>query len=282
MSVETTPVVLFDYNSNKIRTILKEGGSIWFVAKDVCRVLEIENHRDSVAKVLDEDEKGVDKIYSLGGPQEMATISESGLYTLIIRSNKPEAKPFRRWVTHEVLPSLRKTGQYSVPGTEEDAADHARMISEAISQLNDGLMSVTASVRALNAAHGGGAVSSGVPGNGGPSTVFGIRPVSRAIMMRDESVRDFMEECCHIHPDASCKPMELHEAYLAWCREGKVAPLGRNTFYKSLRAIATRAIFASRSVSEENGSITCIRVAHGICLNRDGRYFAVAWEGGAI
>lgn len=63
---------------------------------------------------LDDDEKGVRKVYTLGGEQELLTVNEPGLYTLIIRSNKPEAKNFKRWITHEVLPSIRKTGKYEV------------------------------------------------------------------------------------------------------------------------------------------------------------------------
>lgn len=85
-----------------------------FVAKDVCAVLEIENHRDTLAKCLEDDEKGVETIYTLGGPQEMSVVNESGLYALIFRSRKPQARLFRRWVTSEVLPAIRKTGSYTV------------------------------------------------------------------------------------------------------------------------------------------------------------------------
>jgi len=101
---------MFD-QSRQVRIVQDESGVPWFVAKDVCDVLEIVNSRDAVFN-LDEDEKGVAKADTPGGPQEMITISESGLYTLIIRSNKPMAKPFRRWVTHEVLPAIRKHGVY--------------------------------------------------------------------------------------------------------------------------------------------------------------------------
>jgi len=104
----------FAFGDVPIRAKLDAKGETWFVAKDVCRVLGIENPRDTLAKVLDEDEKGVDTIYSPGGPQEMNTVSESGLYSLIFRSRKLEAKAFRKWVTAEVLPSIRKTGGYGL------------------------------------------------------------------------------------------------------------------------------------------------------------------------
>ena len=103
-------VVPFNFQSHEVRTI-KISGEPWFVAKDVCEVLELKN--PSVAlQVLDGDEKGLSKVYTLGGSQQVSVINESGLYTLIVRSNKPQAKVFRKWVTQEVLPTIRKTGQY--------------------------------------------------------------------------------------------------------------------------------------------------------------------------
>ena len=95
-------------------------GEPWFVAKDVCNILEIKNSRDTLNKCLDEDERGVDIIYTPGGNQEMTIVSEAGLYSLILRSRKPEAKAFKRWVTHEVLPSIRKTGAYLSPGMSNE------------------------------------------------------------------------------------------------------------------------------------------------------------------
>jgi prophage antirepressor-like protein len=95
----------------EIRTVTIKGEP-WFVASDVCDILGIQNIRQNVASVLDDDEKGVCKIYTLGGNQEMSIVNESGLYALILRSRKPEAKKFRKWVTSEVLPSIRKHGFY--------------------------------------------------------------------------------------------------------------------------------------------------------------------------
>lgn len=99
-------------------TVLEKEGEYWFVAKEVCEILAISNHRDAVSN-LDEDEKGVAKTDTLGGEQDTLIISESGLYTLIIRSNKPKAKEFRKWVTSVVLPNIRKTGSYII-GQEDN------------------------------------------------------------------------------------------------------------------------------------------------------------------
>ena len=95
-------------------------GEPWFVARDVAQILELGNPRTSLA-LLDEDEKGVHSMDTLGGKQEMAIISEAGLYSLVLRSRKPEAKAFKRWVTHEVLPAIRKHGGYLTPATLEEA-----------------------------------------------------------------------------------------------------------------------------------------------------------------
>lgn len=106
------------YKNSPVR-IVKKDGEPWFVAKDVCDILALGNPRSSIA-LLDEDERGVHSMDTPSGKQEMGIISEAGLYSLIIRSRKPEAKAFKRWVTHEVLPSIRKTGAYLSPGMSNE------------------------------------------------------------------------------------------------------------------------------------------------------------------
>lgn len=102
-------VQVFHYGlMNEVRAT-EMNGEPWFVAKDVCSILGIQNSRDAIT-ALDEDEKGVGEIYTPGGNQQMTIINESGLYALVIRSNKPEAKAFKRWITHEVIPAIRKQG----------------------------------------------------------------------------------------------------------------------------------------------------------------------------
>lgn len=100
----------FQFENHAVRTVI-ENDQTWFVAKDVCEILEIANVSQALGN-LDDDEKGICKTYTLGGVQELLTINESGLYALVLRSNKPQAKVFRKWVTNEVLPSIRKTGGY--------------------------------------------------------------------------------------------------------------------------------------------------------------------------
>ena len=107
---------VFKYEDNEVRTV-EQGGEVWWVLADVCRVLGLTNSR-MTKKQLDEDEKGVSQIYTPGGKQDVTIISESGLYKVILRSDKPEAKKFTRWVTHEVLPTIRRTGSYSASGAQ--------------------------------------------------------------------------------------------------------------------------------------------------------------------
>lgn len=104
-----------------VRIILQDNEP-WFVAKDVCECLAISKHRDAISR-LDTDERGSLKVDTLGGKQEMATVNEYGLYSLVMSSRKPEAKEFKRWITHDVLPALRKTGSYSmsIPQTLPEA-----------------------------------------------------------------------------------------------------------------------------------------------------------------
>ena len=99
--------------------VVERDGEPWFVAADVCKALEIANNRDALTRI-DDDEKGVALADTLGGKQEVTIVNEPGLYSLVLGSRKPEAKVFKRWVTHEVLPTIRKTGGYVQAGREEE------------------------------------------------------------------------------------------------------------------------------------------------------------------
>lgn len=102
--------------------IVPVDGELMFVAKDVCDCLEITKHRDAISR-LDSDERGSVKLDTLGGKQDIAAINEYGLYSLVLSSRKPEAKEFKRWITHDVIPAIRKTGSYSmvIPQTLPEA-----------------------------------------------------------------------------------------------------------------------------------------------------------------
>ena len=105
----------FNYGDNPVRTS-ERNGETWFVLRDICDILTIGKTAD-VARRLDDDEKGVAQIDTLYGVQNMTIVNEAGLYNVILRSDKPEAKDFKRWVTHDVLPSIRKSGSYAISTT---------------------------------------------------------------------------------------------------------------------------------------------------------------------
>ena len=95
----------------QIRTTVKDGAPL-FVAADVCRALEIQNHKDAIKRLDDDEKSGVVLTDPHGRPQETNCVTESGLYSLVLGSRKPEAKAFKRWITHDVLPTIRQTGGY--------------------------------------------------------------------------------------------------------------------------------------------------------------------------
>ena len=105
------------FNDRPVR-IIDRDGELWFVGNDVANILELGNPRSSLAR-LDADEKGVHTVDTPSGEQEMTIINEPGLYSLILRSRKAEARAFKRWVTHDVLPSIRKTGAYLAPAASD-------------------------------------------------------------------------------------------------------------------------------------------------------------------
>lgn len=137
---------VFNYRDQQVRTVVKDGEP-WFVAKDVCDVLGITDARKSV-NLLDEDERNSVPITdSLGRDQETFIINEPGLYSLILRSRKPEAKQFKRWITHEVIPMIRKTGSYQMEqpktplevlqGTINQLVEHDKRMNQLEGQVNN-------------------------------------------------------------------------------------------------------------------------------------------------
>ncbi|HCW5675043.1 TPA: BRO family protein [Acinetobacter baumannii] len=135
-------VSVFNFNQNEVRTIVKEDGEIWFVLSDVCNVLEIGNPSDA-ARRLDNDEVTLDNIEGNHRPTNL--VNESGLYSLVLTSRKPEAKQFKKWVTSDVLPSIRKNGGYIV-GQEVDSPEI--LMAKALQVANNILESKTKELEA--------------------------------------------------------------------------------------------------------------------------------------
>lgn len=137
-------LIPFNYNSKEVRTVIKDGEP-WFVAADICSILDIDtsvsvNGRNRISDEgivrdggLDDDEKGTDNVSTPGGSQEMLVVSEPGLYSLIMKSRKTEAKQFKRWINHEVLPSIRKHGMYA----KDELLDNPDLLIEVATKLKE-------------------------------------------------------------------------------------------------------------------------------------------------
>lgn len=116
-----------------VRSILIDSDP-WFVAADVCKALELEKTNRALSR-LDDDEKGAHSVSTPGGRQRMSIISESGLYSLILGSRKPEARAFKRWITHEVIPSIRKHGAYMTDSLLDALEAHPEAVPEYLNRL---------------------------------------------------------------------------------------------------------------------------------------------------
>lgn len=121
----------FNFNQNQIQVINKNGEA-WFIASEVAAML---GYRDSynMTRILDNDEKGTHNVSTLGGNQDVSVINESGFYHAAFKSRKPEVKPFRKWVTSEVLPAIRKTGGYQIG--QKTTADDRTGLRQAVAAL---------------------------------------------------------------------------------------------------------------------------------------------------
>ena len=135
-------LIPFEFESHALRVVIDSDGQPMFVASDLLATLTLDR---KALERLDADEKGVSSIHTPGGSQDMSVVNESGLYNLVLGSRKPEAKRFKRWVTHEVLPAIRKTGTYAlaasaasvatVPSVTHDRVNAILSIGEAIARV---------------------------------------------------------------------------------------------------------------------------------------------------
>ena len=129
-------VIPFTYEDTNVRTVATEDGTPWFVASDVAKILGYRMASDMTRR-LDEDERGTRSVRTLGGTQEMTVITESGLYSAILGSKVEGARDFKRWVTHAVLPSIRKRGGYLTPEATEKALTDPDFIIQLATSLKE-------------------------------------------------------------------------------------------------------------------------------------------------
>ncbi|WP_371498326.1 BRO family protein [Kitasatospora sp. NBC_00374] len=127
----------FDFQGQAVRVVTVDGTQ-WWIARDVCAVLEIVNPTRAL-DALDDDEKGLHSMKTPGGDQQVSVINEPGLYSLVLRSRKPQARAFKRWITHEVIPAIRRTGRYAVdedpmPSVSPETMQFFRLVAHAAAE----------------------------------------------------------------------------------------------------------------------------------------------------
>ena len=138
---------VFTFSAQTVRVVLRDDEP-WFVAADVCAALDLGNTHRAIDR-LDDDEKGVTSINTHGGAQAMSIVSESGLYSLVLGSRKPEAKPFKKWVTSEVLPAIRKSGRYEV-GEPLPAVVRSPRLEASMARMADSVATLAAGMQTMS------------------------------------------------------------------------------------------------------------------------------------
>lgn len=212
-------IMPFMFGENVVRVITDGNGEPWFVAKDVCRVLGLENNRDAVSS-LDEDEKitvaNPDGNPRAGIPHRYVVISESGLYALVFRSRKPQARDFSRWVRKEVLPALRKTGRYEVSGRQPVLEPPVSFPPEAL-RLRP-VMRQRLWRDALNTAR--------LDDGGTPAALHWFSYLCNLVAATPpapaparDRVRAFFWQCCEYADGCRVSGGALYEAFRRWCEE---------------------------------------------------------------
>ena len=212
-------IMPFMFGESVVRVITDENGEPWFVAKDVCRVLGLENNRDAVSS-LDEDEKitvaNPDGNPRAGIPHRYVVISESGLYALVFRSRKPQAREFSRWVRKEVLPALRKTGRYEIPGRQPVLEPPASFPPEAL-RLRPAMRQKLWR-DALNTAR--------LDDGGTPAALRWFSYLCNLVAATPpapaparDRVRAFFWQCCEYADGCRVSGGALYEAFRRWCEE---------------------------------------------------------------
>lgn len=221
--MSTAPAMLsFTFEGTQLRGFEQEDES-WFVAQDACSLLGLGNPSQALAK-LDEDEKGIISSDTLGGFQQLLIVSESGLYALIFRSRKPVAKLIRKWVTQEVLPTIRKTGRYELAANDAGDPSNAVGITDTLGlESPDDIERMRVKIALIREArHAYGPRSAR-----GLWEAIGLPDVRRIELPQgmltaddlDPVMRDWIEARCVIDPPARAQSTALYEDYCAWCDE---------------------------------------------------------------
>lgn len=247
--MSTAPAMLsFAFEGTQLRGFEQEDES-WFVAQDACALLGIANVSDALGK-LDEDEKGIVTTDTLGGHQQLLIVSESGLYVLIFRSRKHEAKRIRKWVTQEVLPTIRKTGRYELVANDGDDPSKGGGTTDILGlESPDDIERMRVKIALIREArHAYGPKSAR-----GLWEAIGLPDVQRielppGMMTADDLdplIRDWIEARCTLDTACRTKATALYNDYRDWCHERGDLPMSQHTFGRYLSRAGLRAFHSN-------------------------------------
>lgn len=222
-------ITVFDFEENSVRSVLIDGEP-WFVGKDVCRCLEIVDHKQALRR-LEEDERGGVLCTTPSGNQTMTCINEPGLYRLVFTSRVEAAQRFKRWLAHEVLPALRKTGRFEISPDPASGPDPIENLEEALDS-----MSLVRECRLLYGRYAARRMVRALPA---------LAPLAALEMVEenqpsDEPVYRFVRECLEPAPEARLESSLLYTLYLDWCTETGQIPDSKSLFGRKLTNMGMR------------------------------------------
>lgn len=204
---------IFNFETNEIRTITKDGEP-WFVGKDVAEALGYSNSRDAITRHVDAEDKGVVKRDTLGGTQNITIVNESGLYALIFGSKLDSAKRFKRWVTSEVLPQIRKTGSYNKDLNPKDYIEVVKVIGRLAQDRSDKWVVIQSVLDPLG--------------------VKLPKPPEKIEPKRKDSVQVYVEQI-KITGLLDRPVRQVHNDYSNFCKRQKLPAFPMNAFSRRLR-----------------------------------------------
>ncbi len=231
-------------------------GDPWFMAQDVCAMLGYTNTSLAVSK-LDDDEKGIYSAYTAGGAQNVLIVSESGLWYLVIRSRREEAKKIRRWITEVVLPTIRKTGRFDMASNDvEEEGSKGVGIADTLGlegpddiermRVKIGLIREARHVYGPKSARGlWEAIGLPIP-EALEQVLVPPPPWGRVCLDHlDPTIRDWMEARCDLQPGWRTRGKALHNDYTEWCEAQDREACGLGTFGRQLERAGLRAFHSN-------------------------------------
>ena len=223
----------WSFGDTLVRTVTGDDGEPWFVGKDVAAALGYSNVRDAIAKHVDEDDKRGSQIATPGGKQEAVIINEGGMYSLIFGSKLDEARRFKKWVTGEVLPQIRKTGGYtSAPALRERQLDIELMarMKETLDTLHKMFLdgSLTKKTAPLVAA------AVGLPADA-------VAAIAADRDERDPRIRSFVWQCVKVGDYPPLHPARVYEKYCLYCSYHHERAQSAKKFYRRFRELCMDA-----------------------------------------